>query len=229
MYCGSSPNPSVRRLLDLGVVMLASAPSDKGIIRLFPAGIHGPAIHTWEPVLGWIEQTTAQGLADVRAKLAMTNAQDIVPCTKITQRSPTTDFSLRSSRSGATGRGERRRSKCALSLESRSGSSPYDWMPLLRTRATFPATMPANPGGNGGTHQAQPNGSKEAISFDLQTACSKITDPVQGDRPRQVISGLHRRGSRSIQWSGREAVLNACPEKPERWRCSRRAMPGRVI
>ena len=71
----SNPNPSVRRLLELGVVMLSSAPSDEGIIRLYPAGIHGPAIHTWEPVLAWIEQTL-RGLADVRAKLAMTNARE---------------------------------------------------------------------------------------------------------------------------------------------------------
>lgn len=73
----SNPHPSMRRLLELGVVMLGSGPSDPGEIRLIPAGIHGSAIHTWEPVLGWLEQTLASPrLADVRTKLAKTNADE---------------------------------------------------------------------------------------------------------------------------------------------------------
>jgi hypothetical protein len=71
----SNPNLSVRRLLELGVVMLGSRPWDMGIISLLPSGIHGPAIHTWEPVLPWIEQTLS-GLPDVRKKLAMTHAEE---------------------------------------------------------------------------------------------------------------------------------------------------------
>ncbi len=73
----SNPHPSVRRLLELGVVMLSSHRSDSGVISLYPAGIHGSAIHTWEPVLDWIEQTLASSsLADVRTKLAKTNADE---------------------------------------------------------------------------------------------------------------------------------------------------------
>ena len=87
----SSRNPSVRRLVQLGVVMLSSAPSDKGIIHLYPAGISGPAIHTWEPALDWIDETLAR-LTDVRAKLAMTKAQDRHAFLGVTYTSPPSVF-----------------------------------------------------------------------------------------------------------------------------------------
>lgn len=71
----SRAHPAVRRLCDLGVVMLGSGPSDHGEVRLLPAGTSGPLIADWETVLGWIAETlTSSRMADVRTKLAKTNA-----------------------------------------------------------------------------------------------------------------------------------------------------------
>lgn len=87
----SNPNPSVQRLLELGVVMLGSGPSDTGMIRVGPAGIHGPAIHTWGPALDWIEQTLV-GLTDVRRKLTMTKADERHVFLGATYTSPSSVF-----------------------------------------------------------------------------------------------------------------------------------------
>jgi len=71
----SKSHPSVRRLVELGVDMLSSSPSEQGTVRLYPAGISGPAVRRWEPVLKWIAETLAsERLADVRAKLDATHA-----------------------------------------------------------------------------------------------------------------------------------------------------------
>jgi hypothetical protein len=73
----SNPNPSVERLVELGVVTLSSQlPSnDKAVVRLYPEGITGPARVAWDPVLDWLGETLASGqLHDVRAKLLKTAA-----------------------------------------------------------------------------------------------------------------------------------------------------------
>ncbi len=71
-------HPAVRRLLQLGVIELSSAPSPLvGLIRMYPAGIVGPRIPSWDMVIDWIENTLAgPALSDVRAKLADTLAPE---------------------------------------------------------------------------------------------------------------------------------------------------------
>lgn len=74
---GRHPSPVVSRLVELGVVRLASRPAsaEYGLTRLYLSGISGPALVDWRPVLDWISQTlTSTRLADVRAKLARTAA-----------------------------------------------------------------------------------------------------------------------------------------------------------
>ena len=68
---------SVARLLDLGVVQLASAPSGAGVANLYPAGTSGPAAVSWEPVLDWISATlSSPQFKDNRRKLAATGAHE---------------------------------------------------------------------------------------------------------------------------------------------------------
>jgi hypothetical protein len=85
------PNPSVARLVELGVVMLSSRPAsaEHGVIRLYPSGITGPRLVSWPPVLDWVAQTlTSPRLADVRAKLARTGALERHAFLGITFSSP---------------------------------------------------------------------------------------------------------------------------------------------
>ena len=85
----SHSHPAVRRLCELGVVMLGSGPSDHAEIRLGPAGTSGPPIPQWETVLEWIAETlAAPRLADVRAKLANTNAAERHVFLGVTYTSP---------------------------------------------------------------------------------------------------------------------------------------------
>jgi len=89
----ASSHPTVRRLVELGVVMLTSAPSAYGVVRLYPEGITGPAVRKWEPVLDWIAETlTSPRLADVRAKLAGTNADERHVFLGVTYTSPSDVF-----------------------------------------------------------------------------------------------------------------------------------------
>ena len=73
----SNPNPSVVRLLELGIVMLGSGPANEGVIRLYTDGIRGPAILSWDPVLDWIRtKLSSPELHDVRRKLSETGAAE---------------------------------------------------------------------------------------------------------------------------------------------------------
>jgi hypothetical protein len=59
------------------------------VIRLYPDGIRGPAVITWVPVLDWIARTLgSQRLTDVRAKLALTNADERHAFLGVTYTSP---------------------------------------------------------------------------------------------------------------------------------------------
>lgn len=64
-------------LLDLGVVQLASGPNGAGVADLYPAGITGPAVVSWEPVLDWISvKLSSRQFEDNRRKLAATGADE---------------------------------------------------------------------------------------------------------------------------------------------------------
>jgi hypothetical protein len=75
----ATANASVRRLLDLGVVKLSSAPAQSGPVGalLYPDGITAPAVASWKPFLDWISETLeSPKLADVRNKLMRTRAAE---------------------------------------------------------------------------------------------------------------------------------------------------------
>lgn len=68
---------SVKRLLELGVVQLSSAPvaAGQGVAHLYPGGITGPRDPSWQAFLDWISKALASPkLEDVRQKLMKTGA-----------------------------------------------------------------------------------------------------------------------------------------------------------
>ena len=73
------PDPSVKRLLEFGVVELCSAPAQwgQGVARQYPAGIKGPLDRSWQLFLDWISETLASPkLANKRDKLMRTGAAE---------------------------------------------------------------------------------------------------------------------------------------------------------
>ena len=87
----ASPDASVKRLLDLGVVSLCSAPAQPtdGSALLYPDGIAGQLVNSWEPFLNWISETLASPkLADVRQKLMRTGSAERHLFLGITSTSP---------------------------------------------------------------------------------------------------------------------------------------------
>src|SRR5260370_928185 len=71
------PDPSVKKLLEFGVVELCSAPAQpgQGVARQYPEGIKGPLDRSWPLFLDWISETLASPkLANKRDKLMRTRA-----------------------------------------------------------------------------------------------------------------------------------------------------------
>ena len=74
-----SPDATITRLIELGVVMLSSKTRmvEPATVRLFPDGIVGPRGPQWPAILAWIAQTLAsEKLKGVRGKLAATSANE---------------------------------------------------------------------------------------------------------------------------------------------------------
>jgi len=70
-----NPDSTVKRLSDLGVVMLSSnvKAAQTALVRIYPDGIEGPAVIDWKPVLAWVSKTL-ESLDDARRKLTRTLA-----------------------------------------------------------------------------------------------------------------------------------------------------------
>jgi hypothetical protein len=88
--------PLVIQRLSHGVVRVSSRPcreGDRGTIRLYPAGISGPAAISWDPVIDWLRRTLSSArLDDVRSKLAATGADERHLFFGITFSSPSEAF-----------------------------------------------------------------------------------------------------------------------------------------
>jgi hypothetical protein len=76
----SHVHPAATRLLGLGVVRLSSRPceaDESGLVRLYPSGISGSPLISWDAVVNWLSSTLSSiRLEDVRSKLAETRAEE---------------------------------------------------------------------------------------------------------------------------------------------------------
>ncbi|MGH9891533.1 MAG: hypothetical protein ACREA0_06025, partial [bacterium] len=60
-----------------------------GVVRMYPAGVVGPSVMQWEPLIEWIAQTVSSPrLADVQTKLARTEADERHAVLGVTFTSP---------------------------------------------------------------------------------------------------------------------------------------------